>query len=256
MFAPNEWIGQGNAIVYAVHINLICGRCTQLIYNTGMTESLTPTETPLPGTSKRATYRHGDLRRALLEAALQHARREGPHAVTLRALAREIGVAPNAAYRHFTDRDDLLQAVSWAAQAACAKAIEQELTVALQGKTGIAAAHAQLRSVGIGYLRFAQQEPGLFRAAFTVPADLLNAANPASAGSSGLTPFQLLGQALDALVEAGAMSAERRPYAEFLAWSSVHGLAMLVLDGPLRSLSAKQVTAIGERLVAMVERGL
>ena len=98
-------------------------------------------------------------------------------------------------------------------------------------------ARASLRAIGTAYLRFAQNEPGLFRTAFAVPGDAETTTNPAKAGNSGLNPFPAAGRALDRLVEAGVLPAERRPGAEYLAWSAVHGLAMLVLEGPLRRLT-------------------
>ena len=49
---------------------------------------------------------------------------------------------------------------------------------------------------------------------------------------------------------------ERRPGAEFLAWSAVHGLAMLVIDGPLASVIGPQMERVGQRLLDMVEKGL
>src|SRR5215472_2530748 len=55
------------------------------------------------------------------------------------------------------------------------------------------------------YLRFAQEEPGLFRTAFAIPDETRGAPVPAKAGNSGLNPFQLLGAALDRLVEAGML---------------------------------------------------
>ena len=76
------------------------------------------------------------------------------------------------------------------------------------------------------------------------------------AGKSGLNPFQLLGVALDRMVEAGVLPAERRPGAEYLAWSAVHGLAMLVLEGPLRRLPRTQTRVIEQRLLDMVDKGL
>src|SRR5207245_8612215 len=75
----------------------------------------------------RSTYRHGDLRRALLEAGIQLARRGGPDAVVLREATRRAGVVPNAAYRHFASRQDLLRAVRAAALASLAQASEAEL---------------------------------------------------------------------------------------------------------------------------------
>jgi AcrR family transcriptional regulator len=214
---------------------------------------MTTAEPRSPG---RGTYRHGDLRRALLEVGVQLARGGGPDAVVLREATRQVGVAPNAAYRHFADRDALLHAVCSAAQAALAVTIETELARVPRGSDPAASARASLRAVGTGYLRFAQDEPGLFRTAFSVSDDLENAADPARAGNSGLTPFQLLASALDEMVEAGVLAPERRPGAEFLAWSAVHGLAMLSIDGPLRGLERGQVQGLGRRLLDMVELGL
>jgi AcrR family transcriptional regulator len=207
---------------------------------------------------KRETYRHGDLRRALLDAGTQLARAGGPTAVVLREATRQVGVAPNAAYRHFADRHALLQAVCAAAQAQLALAIETEWAIAEQGGKANAAdvARAHLRAVGTGYMRFARAEPGLFRTAFSVHEDLQKAGVPEMAGASGLTPFQLLSRALDEMLAAGVLPAELRPGAEFLAWSSVHGLSMLLIDGPLRVLDATQAEAIGQRLIDMVELGL
>lgn len=205
---------------------------------------------------QRDTYRHGDLRRALLESAVELARKGGRAAVVLREVTRRAGVTPNAAYRHFEDLKSLLQAVALAAQAQLAVAMEQELAAIQPSADKVKNARARLRAVGTGYLKFAQAEPGLFRMAFSEQADLSNTANPASTGSSGLTPFQILSSALDDLVEAGQLTPQRREAAEFFAWSAVHGLAMLILEGPLRALDTVQAEAIGQRLIDMVERGL
>ena len=205
---------------------------------------------------KRETYRHGDLRRALLEAAVDLARKGGKDAIVLREVTRRAGVAPNAAYRHFKDLNSLLVAAAMAAQAELATYMERELANLKPMRDSTENARAQLRAVGTGYLKFAQAEPGLFRLAFSENADLSNAANPESTGSGGLTPFQLLSAALDSLVEAGDLPKERREAAEFFAWSAVHGLAVLIIDGPLRGLEKNATETIGQRLIDMVERGL
>jgi AcrR family transcriptional regulator len=204
----------------------------------------------------RSSYRHGDLRRALIDAGVQLARIGGPDAVVLREATRQVGVVPNAAYRHFADRNDLLQAVCSAAQSELAIAMEAELAVCPRNKNAADTARAHLRAVGTGYLRFALAEPGLFRTAFSVHENLEKAAIPDMAGKSGLTPFQLLGAALDEMLTAGLLPPERRPFAEVLAWSAVHGLALLLIDGPLRVLDATQAQAMGQRVIEMVEKGL
>jgi len=204
----------------------------------------------------RSTYRHGDLRRALLEAAIELARGGGADAVVLREVTRRAGVVPNAAYRHFANRQDLLQAVRSAALSAMAVAMETELARVRRGGNPAEDARACLRAVGSAYLRFAQQEEGLYRTAWAIPDASPGIADPARAGKSGLNPFQLLGAALDHLVEAGVLPAERRPGAEYLAWASVRGLAALMIDGPLRRLSRSQRDKIARRLLDMVEKGL
>lgn len=203
----------------------------------------------------RATYRHGDLRRSLIEAGLALAREGGPDAVVLREATRRAGVSPNAAYRHFADRAELLDAVSDSAQGLAAAAMEAELAE-VPTATDVASAQERLRAVGVGYLRFARHEPGLFRMAFGVPGDLERAFVAEKAGPGGESPFGLLSSALDDLVRFGALPAERRPGAELLAWSAVHGLAMLVLEGPLHGLDHEVRMMAGRGVVEMVVRGI
>lgn len=204
----------------------------------------------------RTTYRHGDLRRALLEAGIDLARQGGPDAIVLREATRRAGVVPNAAYRHFASRQDLLQAVRASALSSLAMAMEAEMAAIPAEAPPADRARASLRAVGIGYLQFALAETGLFRTAFSVPDNVEDDIDPAKAGNSGLNPFELLGAALDGWVEAGLLPAERRPGAEYIAWSSVHGLAVLLIDGPLRSRAKEQAAVIGQRLLDMVEKGL
>jgi len=204
----------------------------------------------------RSTYRHGDLRRALLEAGVELARSGGPDAVVLREATRRAGVAPNAAYRHFANRQDLLLAVRVAAVAAVAVAMEAEMARLPRRGTLTQRAHARVRAVGAGYLRFAQTEPGLFRTAFGTGFFVDRAIDMTGTGEEDHNPLAHLSVALDELVAAGALPAARRPGAEYLAWSTVHGLALLIIDGPLSAMNAKQVDTLGQRLLDMVERGL
>ncbi len=216
-----------------------------------------PHRSPSPDPpSARATYRHGDLRRALLEAGIALAREGGPAAVVLREATRRAGVVPNAAYRHFASRLDLLAAVRAAALAELAQTMERELDAIDPALSPADQARSSLRAVGLGYLRYAWANPGLFRTAFATDETSGGDADPAKSGRSGLNPFQLLSAALDGMVATGALDPARRPGGEFLAWSAVHGFAMLILEGPLHFLSSEQVQSLGKRLVEMVETGL
>lgn len=207
--------------------------------------------------SLRENYHHGDLRQTLVAAGLALAREGGPQAVVLREVTRMAGVAPNAAYRHFANHLALFEAVRAAALGALARAIEQEMQAAEQAPDAPARARALLAAVGRGYLRFAEAETGWFRTAFASGAfDVQVPPDQARTAAKGLNPYELLGYALDAMAEAGVLPPERRPGAEFLAWSTVHGMAMLSIDGPLRAATPEQRKALGLRLLAMVEKGI
>jgi AcrR family transcriptional regulator len=184
------------------------------------------------------------------------ARDGGPDAVVLREATRRVGVVPNAAYRHFGSRQALLLAVRAAALAAAAGTMEKELAALPCDQPPADFARAQLRAIGTAYLGFAQAEPGLFRTAFVISDEGAGEVGPGKVGASGLDPFELLGKAIDRLVDAGVLDAARRPNAEYLAWSAVHGLALLIIDGPLRGTDAQAIHALGQQLIDMVERGL
>ena len=202
----------------------------------------------------RPNYHHGDLRQALLTAGIELASQGGPDAVVLREATRQVGVSPNAAYRHFADRDALLAAVSDAALAMLATRIDEIFEQIPHGDADTVG-RAQLRAVGTGYVAFACDNPGLFHTAFFVPPDLESSSAPPRVGASGRSPLDLLTAALDQLVVSGAMPPERRPQAEFLAWSAMHGFALLLIDGPLRALPRVQADAVTQRLIDMVETG-
>jgi AcrR family transcriptional regulator len=200
-------------------------------------------------------YHHGNLRAALIEAGVELARVGGPDAVTLREACRRVGVSHTAAYRHFSDRDALLAAVADAAMDTLAELIERLIDGA-DGPDPAAAAEAGVRATGRAYIRFDISEPGLFRTAFALPerhGDPISAASP---GVQAPGPLGLLSRSLDRLQASGAMPPQRRPDAEITAWSAVHGLSMLLLDGPLRSLPDELRDGVVERVLRDVSRGL
>ncbi|WP_028938601.1 TetR/AcrR family transcriptional regulator [Pseudonocardia spinosispora] len=203
----------------------------------------------------RATYRHGDLRRALVEAGVELARDGGPDAVVLREATRRVGVAPNAAYRHFADRQALLAAVCTHAQSELAGAMRRSLIDLPTLADPVATVRARMRAAGYAYLSFAVEESGLFRTAYSVPQELRRSLDPPTEGAEH-TAFSLLNALLDELVAAGSLSPARRKGAEFIAWSAVHGLAILLLDGPLRELDPSIAPDTAERLLEIIELGL
>ena len=202
-------------------------------------------------------YHHGNLRQSLVEAGYELARAQGPEAVVLRAVSRAAGVSHNAAYRHFADHQDLLNAVAERCMADLADLMRRG-TRKVRERDPKRRAFAELRAIGRAYIEFAVTEPGLFLTAFALKEHPTLPSEPVvrPEGEAGLGPFELLGAALDRLVDVGAMPAERRPGAEFAAWATVHGLSMLLVDGPLKGLPpAERERAVGIAL-DVVKRGL
>jgi AcrR family transcriptional regulator len=202
------------------------------------------------------SYHHGQLHEALLEAGVELARTGGPDALVVRELSRRVGVSHNAAYRHFPDREALVAHVAARCMALLALLIERRVADVPRQRSRAALATARLRACGRAYVEFALTQPGLFRSAFSPPNPYSGVVAEMGTGESGLGPYELLGARLDELVEVGTLPPERRPGAELSAWSSVHGYAALLLDGPLRDLPAAERAEGLDRLLDMVERGL
>jgi AcrR family transcriptional regulator len=196
----------------------------------------------------RTTYRHGDLRNALIDAGVQLAQSGGPDAVVLREAARLTGVSPNAAYRHFATLEDLREAIADRARNQLADAMEAGLKRVPCSQDPSTAAVSRLRAVGGAYIHFAIEQPGLFRTALGYrPLSVISA--------DRARPLQLLEHALDDLVDAGQISAANRPAALAVAWSAVHGLSTLLL-GPLAELTTDAQNAAIELTMQTVLTGL
>ncbi len=204
---------------------------------------------------KRA-YHHGDLRNALVDAAVAAARRDGPGAVLLRDIARQVGVSHNAGYRHFASRDDLLAAVSERGLAELAANMKKGLDRCPKRRDPRAQARQQLRAIGHAYVEFAVAEPGLFRTIWAAAA--YPVAKPEEGMSVAITsdPYLLLNAVLDDLVAVGAIPKARRPYSETAAWAAVHGLATLLIDGPLGAMPPAEMDKALDRLCDVIDAGL
>ncbi|MEV0549281.1 TetR/AcrR family transcriptional regulator [Nocardia salmonicida] len=185
-------------------------------------------------------YHHGDLAAALVEAGLELTRSGGPDALTIREVTRRVGVTPNAAYRHFPDRQALLRAVSAAIESRMAEGMERSQ----------AAPRASLRAVGLGYIGFALLEPGWFAVAFFGAGDI----SPESVVDS--PAYLALADALDMMVHVGDLAPAARHGATWTCWSTVHGFAELALRGPLRHLDRAELWPLAEQAVDTVIAGL
>jgi AcrR family transcriptional regulator len=183
------------------------------------------------GRPKRG-YHHGDLKRALQETALRLVVERGPEGFSLREAAREVGVSPGAAYRHFADKNALLATLAADGHGRLATHMEKAVARVAGAAGTPAKAVADFAAIGEGYVDFAVRHPAHFRVMF---GPCLEAEGFAPCLSpSGRDAYQILVDALDALVAAGVVPAAARPGAELPAWSMVHGLSALLVDGALK----------------------
>ncbi|MEU3749830.1 MULTISPECIES: TetR/AcrR family transcriptional regulator [Streptomyces] len=213
----------------------------------------------MPAISGGKTYHHGDLRNALICAAVDLATDGGPERVVLREAARRVGVSPTAAYRHFDGRGELLRTVKLHAQCRLADSMERAAAREPGADDPALAAERRLVALCRGYVGFAVDQPGLYRAAFCVPRPAETEEPAVGRPSPGPEPeiraFTLLREALEGLAKAGGPRADGRPAAGAAAWSAVHGLSLLLLDGPLRRLPAQRRDDVVESTLAMVVSG-
>lgn len=163
------------------------------------------------------SYHHGDLRAAVIAVGMQMLAAGDGEAIGLRALAREVGVSATALYRHFPDKESLLDALAQEGIRRLGAVQAQAWLKAGGGKAGF-------RATGIAYVRFAHEEAALFRLSFT----RRMAARKEDGSSDG---SEVAYNLLRAGVKEALPWAESPDRAALHAWSLVHGLAMLVLDG-------------------------
>lgn len=198
----------------------------------------------------RGRYHHGDLRNALLEASVGLVAERGVEGFSLREAARAVGVSPAAAYRHFEDKDALLAALAHDAFGRLAQGMERAIS-RVQGTPGSPHhAAAVFCAVGLAYVEFSVQHPAHFRVMFGPwcareeeavpgggPSWIRWAAGPRDA-------YTILVDSLDALVASGAVRAASRAGAEIGAWSMVHGLASLLVEGVVKLAKAERSQAM------------
>jgi AcrR family transcriptional regulator len=191
-----------------------------------------------PVRRKRAaprTYHHGDLKAALVDAAIDILREEGPEALTLRGLARRTGVSQAAPYRHFTDRRALVAAVAERGFVRLQDAMLEGVQSA-QGRLG-------LKQVAIAYVRFGLANPAEYRVMFgpeVAVTDDLPSLRQTSRAVLGFVAEGIAQLQKDGLVGNG----DPRLMA-VATWSTLHGLVMLYLDG--------QTTGVAPALDVLIE---
>ncbi|MEM7077582.1 MAG: TetR/AcrR family transcriptional regulator [Pseudomonadota bacterium] len=167
--------------------------------------------------SKAKPYHHGDLFEAVLDDAERCVEQGGLESVSLRGTAKSLGVAHSAVFRHFSDKRHVLTEL--------AVRSARRMTTVIDSEVNRASPKGKFLAAGLAYVNFAKSNPGPFRVVFRE--DLINASDPKYLEAvSGLAAILALGG------HGGGNDLKLSPKA-LLAWSSVHGIATLCVDGSL-----------------------
>jgi AcrR family transcriptional regulator len=205
----------------------------------------TPTTPPT-----RDRYHHGDLRRSLIQAGLQVLAEQGVDALTLREVARRAKVSQAAPYHHFAGKADLVTAIAqhgFEDFAGTLRAGADEVDGgALQRLTGM----------GLAYVRFAVANPALFRLLFRPELRGGNREEPAAEAMerAGSAAYQVFLDAVTAAVEEGSVQGSVEDVA-VAALSIVHGLATLLVDGPV-DLSQRPPDKLARVVISALGSGI
>ena len=199
----------------------------------------------------RTPYHHGDLRRALVHAALALVTEEQDWGFSLREVARRAGVSHNAPYKHFADKRDLLAAVATLGF----EALRARLLAAIAETRS---ADAALLAIGVAYVRFGMENPAHYRLMFgptltAAEGGLPVLAAEAAAGAKAVLQEAVLRGARSGCFAASPDSPAELEVAALSAWSLVHGLTMLAIDGLAKAGAS---SSLPDAVVASVARAL
>lgn len=200
----------------SVNINVASDNIVKYIENMATPRATRPARKP------RDQYHHGDLRRALLQAAVRTIQKHGFDALTLRAVGDELGVSRSALYRHFANKAALLTAVASEGFRMLESALRSSWESNGKGVPGF-------QAQGEAYVQFALDHPWHYRVMFGSGFEL--EADDAELNESGAAAFAAL---VEALVEQQAQGLVRKDDPQLqanFAWATVHGVAMLAIDG-------------------------
>jgi len=174
-----------------------------------------------PPRLKQDRYHHGDLSRALLQEAVRTIEKGGVAALTLRAVGQRLGVSRTALYRHFADKSALLAAVA------------SQGFRTLRDRTQAAwDEHGALQPMGAAYVRFAVAHPSYYRVMFG--GFVKGVAPDTDLAREGGAAFQVLVNAIVSLQKQGRLRHDHPLALAQYIWATVHGIAMLAIDGQLK----------------------
>ena len=191
----------------------------------------------------KAAYHHADLRNALIDEAISVLSESGISGLTLRELARRIGVTHTAPYAHFADKRALLEGVAEVGFARLAETLAR-------AKARGASPEDALITMGVAYVEFAREQPALYRLMFVAPELDVDDCEMSPEGEHA---FSVLVDAISAL--GPSLSAPPEDLA-VTTWALVHGIAMLEIDGRTKAKTAHTAAELITLATHVLMRGL
>lgn len=202
------------------NVNIDCLRCQHYI-------GFVPKR---PGKRGKArAYHHGDLKAALVDAAVAILREEGLNALTLRAVAGRVGVSQTAPYRHFVDRRALVAAVAERGFARLQAAMLERIQ-AVEPGTRIG-----LKQVALAYIQFGVDNPAEYRVMFGP--EVAKTDDLPDLRDTGRGVLGFVAEGIRQLQGAGLIGAGDPWLMASATWATLHGLVMLILDGQTKGIA-------------------
>ncbi len=198
--------------------------------------------------NSKTQYHHGDLASAFMDAAIKRIAQEGVDKLSLRAVARDLGVSQTAPYRHFTDKTHLLSLLA-----------QQGFQELADCTHKAAMLHPQdtlkaIMGVGMSYLKFAQEHPEHYRLMFG--GTLKHECGNNELKNVSLSSFGVIQQQMTLGVERGDLIQQEPTLLARSCWAKVHGMAMLLIDGFYADYEARELDTLLRSLLWLSLRGI
>jgi AcrR family transcriptional regulator len=203
------------------------------------------------------TYHHGDLRQTIIEEALSWIEQEDIFRLSLRGIARRIGVSHNAPYRHFSDKESLLIEIAKIGFNQLYQSLEQALINSHD--------HAQqkLETIGVAYIQYAVQNQAYYRVMFSDRPKYSKEANQQKNADKyqnlnhvSEKAFSVLLQTIQTGQQAGVFVGDDSYQLALVCWSLVHGVSMLAIDCQLKICDRSSILELAKTATNIVSKGL
>ena len=195
----------------------------------------------------KETYHHSDLGQKIIDEALAWIERENVVSLSLRGIARRLGVSHNAPYRHFPDKESLLVAIAKIGFTQLRRTLEQAAKCSND-------ARQNLESIGVAYVRYAIENQAYYRVMFS---DLqLNCDKHPDLNQISQQAFAVLLDAVKTGQNRKIFISEDTLQLANVCWSLTHGVSMLAIDRQLKISDSEEIIELAHTATKILSQGL